>query len=108
MTNYSVNMNESKIISYIGFAMRMNKAVYGLESVRHGNKPIYAIVYDATLGGDASKRIASISENTGIPIVKVGFNLSEQYKRASLKLIGIGDKSLADAIVKTALLADGE
>lgn len=93
-------MNETKIISFIGFAIRMNKAVYGLESIRHGQKPIYAVVFDETLGGDASKRMAAFSENTGIPLVKVGFNLSDQYKRNNLKLIGIGDKSLADAIIK--------
>lgn len=99
-------MNETKIISFIGFAIRMNKAIYGLESIRHGQKPIYAVVFDETLGGDACKRMAAFSENTGIPLVKVGFNISEQYKRSNLKLIGIGDKSLADAIIKESNLGN--
>lgn len=79
----------------------MGKAAYGLESVRHAKRPIYAIVYDQTLGGDALKRINAISQR-GIPIVRVPFSLTQQFKRDKLKLIGIEDKSLANAIITAA------
>lgn len=95
-------MNEPKIVSYVGFAIRMNKAIFGLESIRRAKGTVPVIVYDGGLGGDALKRIKSIEERLGSKLIKLSNPLAETFKRENLKLIGVIDKSLANAIIAVA------
>lgn len=95
-------MNEPKIVSYVGFAIRMNKAIFGLESIRRAKGTVPVIIYDGGLGGDALKRIKSIEERLGSKLIKLNSPLSETFKRENLKLIGVIDKSLANAIIAVA------
>lgn len=95
-------MNEPKIVSYVGFAIRMNKAIFGLESIRRAKGTVPVIVYDGGLGGDALKRIKSIEERLGSKLIKLSSPLAETFRRENLKLIGVIDKSLANAIIAVA------
>lgn len=95
-------MNEPKIVSYVGFAIRMNKAIFGLESIRRAKGTVPVIVYDGGLGGDALKRIKSIEERLGSKLIKLSAPLAETFKRENLKLIGVIEKSLANAIIAVA------
>lgn len=92
-------MNETKIKSYIGFAIRMRKYVFGVDGIRTDKHKQYVIVYDDSLAENSLSKLKSHAEKKQIPLLKVCFSLSELTKRENVKVVAISDKSLAEAIL---------
>ncbi len=83
-----------KINSYVGFAIKSNKVVYGADNILK-NKKIKLILTSDELSQNTMEKL----QNTKICLLCLP---SEQYNSLNLKglAVGIQDKSLADAIIK--------
>lgn len=101
-------MQITKIKSYIGFATRMGKTIYGLECIRRSKRVPHVIIYDESLGSCALRSITAYCVNNEIPLVKVPYLLCEATKREKTKLIGILDESLGLAIIKSSEVTEVE
>lgn len=103
---FKENMNSTRIKSYIGFAIRMRKATFGVEGIKTSRHKHFLVIYDNSLAENSLKKLKSFCENKNINCVKVDFSLSELTKRANVKAVAIGDQSLADAIMKNMEVCD--
>ena len=101
MKRFKENMiNTTKIKSYIGFAIKMRKATFGVEGIKTCRHKIYIVLYDESLASNSRKKLNDYCSNHNIDCRLVGFSLSELTKRANVKAVAIEDMSLADAIAK--------
>ncbi len=92
--------------AYIGFAVRSRRVVFGAEALLIARKPVFAVLYDSALGKDGRKKLARFAELCDAQQFEMpsGY-LAELLKRDGVKVIGICDPNLAQAIVNT--LKDG-
>lgn len=93
-------LKTSKIASYIGFAARSGKIVYGADSVIKRGKRRKVIVLCPTAGENTSKQIRSYAEKTESPLVFLdGITLEEILKKHNCKVVAVTDENLAKAII---------
>ena len=87
--------NAVGIESYLGFAVRAKKVVYGLECLLRLKQIPEVVLYDQSLGNSAKRKAQFFCENKCAAFlpVKEGF-LNEVLKRNNVKLIAVLDKSL--------------
>lgn len=88
---------------YIGFAVRSRSAVFGAEGLLAARRRVFAVLYDEALGKDGRKKIARFVQLHG-PIETFELpagHLAELLRRDGVKVIGIADVNLAQAIVNT-------
>ncbi|MBR2967232.1 MAG: hypothetical protein IKC35_00455 [Clostridia bacterium] len=92
-------MND-KIATLIGFAVKANKLIYGLDTLEEGNKKRYLIVCCHTLSERAFSTAKFIAKRDGVPILVTKTRKLEDivYKR-NCKVIGISNKQMSDAII---------
>lgn len=83
-----------KINSYVGFAIKSKAIVYGADNILK-SKVVHLILASEEL----SKNTMDKLKNTNIQILNLS---SEQYNSLNLRglVVGIKDKSLANAIIK--------
>ena len=92
-------MKISKIKSYVGFATKMNKVVFGVDNIKNCKKKQYVILYDDSLSENSVRKVTAYSNLKNIRLIKVDYNLAEAFKREIVKIISILDESLAKAIL---------
>ena len=89
-----------KCNSYIHFAVKANKVLWGLDFIKKSKFIPYVIIYDNTLGGNSKKQMMNYSEENEVELIEVEENyLNDLLKRKNVKMIGIIDESLANAIL---------
>ena len=93
-------INTTKIKSYIGFAIRMRKATFGVEGIKTSRRKIYIVLYDESLAANSIKKLTDFCLNHNISCRLVNFSLSELTKRVNVKAVAIEDSSLAQAIAE--------
>ena len=89
----------SKIKTYVGFAIRMKKATFGVDQIKESRHKQYLIVYDETLASGSLNKLLAHAELRRIETRLVGFSLADATGRNKVKVVAIGDKSLANAII---------
>lgn len=96
------NMTTTSLDSYIGFAVRSRKAVFGAEGLLAGRMKVFVVLYDAALGKDGRKKLAKLRESSRVEMFETpeGY-LARLLKRDGVKVIGIAEQHLAQAIVNT-------
>lgn len=101
MTKFKENMiNTTKIKSYIGFAIKMQKATFGVDGIKTCRRKIYIVLYDGSLGDNSRKKLCDFCANKNIRCSMVDFSLSELTKRVNVKAVAIEDSSLGSAITE--------
>ena len=93
-------MNNAKINSYIQFAVRANKVVWGLDMIKTSKQKPFIILYDKSLGANSEKQLDRYSQEKEVRLVELDENyLNNLLKRQNVKLIGLLDESLSNAII---------
>ena len=89
-----------KCNSYIHFAAKANKIVWGIDMIKSSKLIPYVIIYDKTLGANAQKQMKHYAEDYQVELIEVEENyLNDLLKRNNVKIIGITDESLSSAIL---------
>ncbi|MEG1509100.1 MAG: hypothetical protein RR454_01475 [Clostridia bacterium] len=92
-------MINSKVKTYIGFAIKSNKVIWGLDNLLTTKKIPYLIVIDNTLGEVSSRKLQQWLDKNNIPKVEIDEPLAGIFNKQNCKLIGIRNKELANAII---------
>lgn len=87
------------IDSYLGFAVRANKAVFGLECLLRLKKAPAVVLYDKSLGNSAKRKAQFYCQKSGVEFLPVdeGY-LSVTLKRNNVKIVAVSDESLGNQI----------
>lgn len=88
-----------KIISYLGFAIKANKIVYGIDNLVTCKKKLFLILLCPTCS-EKSKNIANrIAQKLNCDIKTTTQNLSKLLHKDNCKTIAICDYNLSQAIL---------
>jgi len=92
-------MNQ-KCNSYIHFAVKANKVLWGLDQIKQSKYLPYIIIYDSSTGANSLKQLINFAKDNNVEIIEVEENyLNNLLKRNNVKIIGIIDESLSNAIL---------
>lgn len=86
----------SKIETYIGFAIKKGSVVFGCDNIARYRKKMYLLLFTQSLSLNSREIIDSVSTRFGIQQKEV--EEFEILKKRNCKALAICDKSLADAI----------
>jgi ribosomal protein L7Ae-like RNA K-turn-binding protein len=87
----------SKTKSYIGFAIKSGKIVYGVDNILKTNRA-YVALLDGELAPNSSKKAKAHLESKQIPYFVADLTL--YLNKQNCKAIAITDANLSDAIIK--------
>ncbi len=88
----------SKIQTYIGFAIKKGSAVFGCDQIKSCRKRIYLILFTEDLSPNSQSVLRSVSERVQCPLLQIETYQFLQSKNC--KALAICDKSLAGAITE--------
>ncbi len=92
----------SKIETYIGFAIKKGAVAFGIDSIERCRKKVYLLLATETLSENSLKVAQKCAQKFGCPLQQI-----EDYSvlaQRNCKAIAICDKSLADAILNVCML----
>lgn len=87
----------SKIETYIGFAIKKGSVVFGCDNISRYRKKVYLLLATKTLSPNSLKVLSTCAEKFGCKVKVI-----EDYdflSKKNCKALAICDKSLADAIL---------
>lgn len=87
----------SKIETYIGFAIRKGSAVFGCDCIARYRKKMYLIVHTPSLSQNSLEVLQAISKKSNVPLRQI--DESDILNKRNCKALAICDKSLADAVI---------
>ncbi|MBR1624706.1 MAG: hypothetical protein IJ676_03070 [Clostridia bacterium] len=87
---------QTKINSYVGFAIKSGKTKYGVENIVQSKS--FVILIDKTLSVGSKDKINVFAMKKNIKVYET--RIEDFYKDKNCKAIGIEDKNLAMAIIK--------
>ncbi len=88
----------SKIQTYIGFAIKKGSAVLGCDAIKSSRKRLGVVLYTPSLSDNSLSTLKSVSLRANCPLLQI--DEYEFLQKKNCKAVAICDKSLADAIVK--------
>ncbi len=90
----------SKIVSYIGFAIKARKIVVGQSSLKTEKKKIHLILVCPTASENLKNLANNLAIKHGCKTFCPASNLDELSHMNGVKIMGITDENLANAILK--------
>ncbi len=92
-------MKESKLISYIGFAIKSGKVIFGYDKLFESKKNPKIIIYCQTLSEKMKNKLDLFAKSKKIKLLTLEkFILSDIIKRDNCKVIAICDENLGNVI----------
>ena len=95
-------MQTNKAFSYVGFAIKANKIIYGTDSLLGYSKKIHLIIVSNSLSENAVKKIEKLADIKNCPVIKIEESeFDATVNKSGCKVVGITSYELASAIQKT-------
>lgn len=95
-------MQQDKITSYVGFCLRANKVVFGVENLVK-SKRCHLYLTDKTLAQNSYETLLSTVQKLKATLLCLSEGtLEEMTHKNGVKAIGLTEKNLAEAIIKEA------
>ncbi|MFW5780798.1 MAG: hypothetical protein ACOCWI_05045 [Bacillota bacterium] len=88
----------SKIKSYVGFAIKAKKTVFGVDNILKVKRGICLIIYDDDLGAPGKRKIKNFADKDDIICCQM--NMKDIISKENCKAIGLKEKNLANAIIQ--------
>ena len=88
----------SKIETYVGFAIRKGSVVFGCDSIKTYRKKIWALLYTPSLSDNSLSVLKEVAARLNRPLVCIPE--METLSKKNCKALAICDKSLANAILE--------
>ena len=96
-------MEKSKIETYIGFAIRSRKIIFGAETIEKQKKGVFLLVIDGGIGKNSLKPMLRAQEKLGCPLyITDDGALAGWVHRPAVKAVAITDDNLASAMINSA------
>lgn len=87
---------DKRIKSYVGFAIKARKALFGLDNITISKKRLFIILLDKSLSPNSAKKLKRYAEDKNVPFVE--YCIDNILPDRNCKAIGIIDQNLATAI----------
>lgn len=95
----------SKIETYIGFAIKKRSVVFGCDNIEKYRKKIYLLLGTKTLSENSQCVLQVVADKRSCKLLQIDdFDI---LQKRNCKAIAICDKSLADAIIQNLTLIAG-
>lgn len=95
-------MINHKIKSLIGFAIRSNNILYGLEGIERSKKPPQLILICKTLSENTKKKAIAYCTKNSVKFYELTTDtLEELTAKKNCKLIGLTDKMMANGLINS-------
>lgn len=91
-------MQEAKVKSYIGFAIKARKIIYGLDNILTSKKRPYLLLIDSGYSPNSQKKLMRYAQANEVPVID--YCLGKVIPDRNCKALGIMEKNLAAAILK--------
>lgn len=88
-----------KIVSYIGFSIKSNQIVKGLDEILKTKKKIGVILTTKNLKDNSFEKLNKHINNKNIIVLEFKPEQFEKFNLVGVKVLGITDKNLAQAII---------
>ena len=88
-----------KIISYLGFARKSNNMITGQTPLKHCNKQLYLIMVCNTASDNLKNLAKNLANKHDCEFVILNTNLSSLINMEDIKIIGLTDLNLSEAII---------
>ena len=89
-----------RVKTFVGFAVRANKVVWGTDNVLAYKKKLRLVLISADLAENARAKLSAYCEAKPARLIVVrDVSLAELTHRDGVKAIGVTDKNLSDAII---------
>lgn len=93
-------MNTNKIKTYIGFAIKSRKIIFGYDNIITYKKNQHLILVSSTVNDKVKNKITLFAEKNNIKVVNLlEITVEELTDRDNSKIISIIDESLSSAII---------
>lgn len=93
-------MNTNKIKTYIGFAIKSRKIIFGYDNIITYKKNQHLILVSSTVNDKVKNKITLFAEKNNIKVVNLlDITVEELTDRENSKIISIIDESLSSAII---------
>lgn len=94
-------MNINKIKTYLGFAIKSKKIIFGYDNIITYKKKQILILSSSTVNEKVSMKINSFADKNNIKIINLkNITCEELVGRENSKIVSVIDENLASAIVK--------
>ncbi len=90
----------NKIISYIGFAIKAKKIIIGQGKLKSATQKVYLILVSNSATKNLKDLALNVANKQGCQIIITNCELSMLTNLNDIKIIGITDQNLANAILK--------
>ena len=90
-----------KIISYLGFARKSNNIIIGQSILKTNKKPVYLIMVCNTASANLKDLARNIADRHKCNVIITAPLLSELTNLDNVKIIGITDANLSQAIISS-------
>lgn len=92
----------SKIDSYVGFAVKSGKIIWGLDMLKKAKRAPFVILIDEQIGQNSLKQVKLYAERNNVELVLLpAEHLNNSLARTNVKILSICDENLAKAIINT-------
>ena len=92
-------MKVDKVKSYLGFAIRSGKVIFGVDKLFDSKKKAQLILICSTQNEKVTNKVVRYAKNENIPYIKLkDLVVGEIVSRDNCKVIGILDINLAQAV----------
>lgn len=92
--------NVQRIKSFVGFAVRAGKVVWGTDNVLAYKKKLRLVLASADLAENAREKLRAYCEKKPAEfVVLTDLTVAELVHREGVKAVGVIDKNLSDAIL---------
>lgn len=89
-------MTNSKLFSYVGFAIKKGSVQYGVDNIISAKRPPKIVLYTEKLSERSQNRIARYAEENKIPLFR--YDVEEVLPGRKCFALGVTDEHLANAI----------
>lgn len=94
-------MNINKVKTYLGFAIKSKKILFGYDNIITYKKNQKLILVSSSVNEKVSTKINSFAERNNISIINLtDITVEELIGRENSKIISVLDENLSDAIIK--------
>lgn len=87
-----------KISTFIGFAVKSNKIIKGLDDLEKTKKRIYLVLYTTDLNENSKQKLDKLTSIKKIQAKEIDPKLLTDINIVGVKVLGITDVNLANAI----------
>lgn len=92
-------LTNSKLKSYLGFSIKSNKIIFGIDNLETTKKNVSLVICCKTLADNSFKKLCSLCNKRKWILVQTNnLTISELISRENCRILGILDTNLADAI----------